>query len=45
MMNQILLIKGVLCVVQMFCLYRVLKNDEIWLVPLQALIACVAMCF
>lgn len=45
MMDRKLLIKGVLCVVQMFCLYRVLKHDEVWFVPLQVLIACVAMCF
>lgn len=45
MMNQITLIKGILLVVQMCCLYRVLKHDEVWLVPLQMLIACAAMCF
>jgi hypothetical protein len=37
------LIKCLLCVIQLVCLYQVLKNDKTWLCPLQLLIAVVAM--
>lgn len=38
-----LLFKAFLCVIQLVCLYQVLRYDKTWLCPLQMLIAVIAM--
>ena len=38
------MVKGIVCVIQLICLYHVLKHDRTWLVPIQVLIACAAIC-
>lgn len=38
------LICGILCAIQIVLLYQVLKYDKTYLVPLQLVIAFVAMC-
>ena len=37
------LIKVILSVIQLVCLYQVLKNERFWLVPIQLIIAVVVM--
>ena len=37
------LIKVILSVIQLVCLYQVLKNERFWLVPIQFIIAVVVM--
>lgn len=37
------LIKLFLCVIQIICLYHVIKHERAWLVPIQLLVAIVAM--
>lgn len=41
-MDLELLFKGGLCVIQLVCLYHVLRHDKYCLVPFQMLIAIVA---
>ena len=38
------LIKATLCVIQLICLYMVLKHEKYYLIPIQAVIALVVMC-
>ena len=37
------LLKVSLCVIQLVCLYRVLRHDDYYLVPIQLFIAVLAM--
>ena len=37
------MIKGALCLIQLVCLYHVVKKDRFWLAPVSCLIACVGM--
>ena len=37
------LLKGTLCVIQLFCLYMVVMHEKYYLVPIQAVIALVEM--
>lgn len=38
------LIKATLCVIQLICLYMVLKHKKYYLVPIQVVITLVVMC-
>lgn len=38
------LIKVTLCVIQLICLYMVLKHEKYYLIPIQAVITLVMMC-
>lgn len=37
------LIKVILLVIQLVCLYQVLKNERFWVIPIQWIIAVVVM--
>lgn len=37
------LIKVILLVIQLVCLYQVLKNERFWVIPIQLIIAVVVM--
>ena len=37
------LIKLILCVIQLICLYQFFKKDRAWVIPIQLIVACVAM--
>ena len=37
------LIKVILLVIQLVCLYQVLKNERFWVIPIQFIIAVVVM--
>ena len=39
-----MLFKGGLCVIQLVCLYHVFRHDRMWLIPIQMIIAFLAMC-
>lgn len=42
-MDLELLFKASLCVMQLICLYHVIKHGRVWLVPLQMIMAAVEL--